>query len=77
MLAHLELLICFVKGYRSFHTGSIGSVGQRAANLLAFKVRGLKKMYAVLAIAAEVSASAFGLVLSPPRFESFLKFDRQ
>ena len=35
----------FSKGLRSFHAGDMGFVGQRAANLLAFKVGGLKKVY--------------------------------
>ena len=39
----LEMLIHFKEGYRSFHTSNIGSVGQRAAKLLAVKVGGLKK----------------------------------
>ena len=33
--------------YRSFHTSNIGSVGQRAAKLLAFKAGGLKKKSAI------------------------------
>ena len=37
----------FAKGFRSFHTGSVGSLGQRAAKLLTFKVGGLKKKSAI------------------------------
>ena len=33
----------FAKGFRSFHTGSVRSSGQRAAKLLTFKVDSLKK----------------------------------
>ena len=39
----LKLMLYFGKGLRSFHTGNIGSVGQRASKLLAVKVGGLKK----------------------------------
>ena len=39
----LEILIFVGKGFRYFHTGNIGCVGQRAAKLLAVKVGGLKK----------------------------------
>ena len=51
----------FGKGIRSFHARNIGSVGQRASKLLAFKVGGLKKKSAALVFTAEVCASAFGL----------------
>ena len=40
---HLELLIYFEKGLRSFYSGNIGSVGQRAAKLLGVKIRVLKE----------------------------------
>ena len=70
----LELLIYFGKG---FHTGNIGSSGQRAAKLIAVKVGGPKKKSAISAISAEVLASAFSLGSSLPGFESFSKFDRQ
>ena len=46
-----------LKRFRSFHTGNIGFVGQRAAKLLVIKVGGLKKKSATLAITAKVCAS--------------------
>ena len=39
----LKMLILFEEGFRSFHTIGIGSVGQRAAKLPAFKFGGLEK----------------------------------
>ena len=36
-------------GFRHFHTGDTGSVGQRASKLLAVKVGGLKKKSATWA----------------------------
>ena len=39
----LELLMYIGRGLRFFHTGNMGSLDQRAANSLAFKVGGLKK----------------------------------
>ena len=39
----LELMLYFGEGFRSIHTGNIGSVGQRASKLLAGKVGILKK----------------------------------
>ena len=63
------------KGFRSFHTGSIGSVGQRAAKLPALKVGGLKKKSADLATTAEACASVFGLGSPLPGVQSFSKFD--
>ena len=62
----LELLICKGKGFRSFHAGKIGSVGQRASKLLAAKVGGLKKNSAALAIAAELFARASAQVRVGP-----------
>ena len=38
----LKLVMYIGRGFRSFHTGNMGSVGQRAAKLLAVKVGGLK-----------------------------------
>ena len=35
--------MCFFKRFRSFNAKNLGSVGQRAAKLLAVKVGGLKK----------------------------------
>ena len=55
----------------------MGSVGQRAAKLQAVKFGVLKKKSAALAIPAKVCASAFGQDSSPPRVESFSKFDDQ
>ena len=52
-----ELLIHFGKGVRSLYIGNIGSVGQRAAKLLAVKVEVLKKKFAASAITAKVSVS--------------------
>ena len=53
----------------------MGSVGQRAAKLLAVKVGVLKKKSASLDILAELCASAFILGSSSPKVESFSKFD--
>ena len=44
---------------------------------LPFKVGGLKKKSAALAITIKVCASVFGLGSSLPGFESFSKFDGQ
>ena len=51
----------FWKRFKSFQTGNIGSVGQRAAKLLAVKFGGLEKKSATSAITAEFCASAYGL----------------
>ena len=61
----------------SFNTINIGSVGQRALNLLAIKVVGFKKMSAASAFTAELCASAIRLGSIPRGFQSFSKFDRQ
>ena len=53
----------------------MGSVDQRAAKLLAFKVGVLKKKSAALAITAEVCVSTFGPDLSLPGVKSFSEFD--
>ena len=63
-------MIYFGKGFRSFYTGNIGSVGQRAAKLLIVKVGGFKKKSAALAITAEVCASAWHAGSTLQRFES-------
>ena len=34
----LEIMLYLEKGFISFHTGNIGSVGQRAAKLLSIKI---------------------------------------
>ena len=54
-----------------------GSIGQRAAKLLAVNVGILKKKSATLAIPAEVCASAISPGLRPPGVKSFSKFDGQ
>ena len=46
--------------FRSFNAENFGSVGQRAAKLLAVKVGLLKKKSAASAIPAKVCASAIG-----------------
>ena len=56
--------------FRLFNTENFGSVGQRAAKLLAVKVGLLKKKSANSAITAEVRASTFGPGLSVSAFES-------
>ena len=38
----VELVIYLSNGFGTFHNINMGSVGQRAAKLLSFKVRGLK-----------------------------------
>ena len=43
MLLATWFLVCFFKRFRSFEAKNLGSVGQRAAKLLAVKVGGLKK----------------------------------
>ena len=49
-----------------FNAGVVGSVGQRAAKLLAVKVGGLSKKSAILAFMAEEYASAIGPYSSRP-----------
>ena len=70
-------MLCFEKGFRSFNTSNMGSVGQRTLKLLGVKVGVLKKKSAPLAISAELRASLFSPSLSWPRVESFSKFDGQ
>ena len=60
---------------RSFDAKNFGSVGQRAAKLLAVKVGVLKKKSAALAIPPKVCARAFGPDSSLPGVKSFSKFD--
>ena len=57
------------------YASNIGSVGQRAAKLLAVKVKVLKKKFATSAIPAEVCASPFDQGLRTPGVQSFSKFD--
>ena len=63
----------FDKRFRSFYARNFKSVGQRAAKLLAVKVRVLKKKSAASAIPADLCASAFGLGSNPGAAESFSK----
>ena len=67
----LKLLIHFWKGFRFFHPGIVGFVGQRASKLLAVKDGALKNKSATLAIIADMSASMSGQGSSLPGFESF------
>ena len=55
----------------------LGSVGQRAAKLLAVKVGVLKKKSAASAIPPILCAIAFGPGSIPGAVESFSKFDSQ
>ena len=64
-------------GFRTFHTINIGSVGQRAAKLLAVNVEVLKKKSAASAIPPKLCAIAFGLGLIPGKVKSFSKFNSQ
>ena len=77
MLLAFCVLVYLFKRFRSFNARNIGSVGQRAAKLLAVKVGVLKKKSAASAIPPKVCASAFGLGSSTPGVESFSKFDSQ
>ena len=52
-------MLYFRKGFKSFNTGNLGSVGERASKLPAVKVEVLKKKSATFAIPAEVCASQF------------------
>ena len=65
----------FEKGFRSIDARNLGSIGQRAAKLLAVKVGVLKKKSAASAIPADLCASAFGPGSNPGAVESFSKFD--
>ena len=56
---------------------NFGSIGQRAAKLLAVKVGVLKKKSAASAIPAKACAIAFGPGSIPGKLESFSKFDSQ
>ena len=67
----------FEKGFRSFYTGSMESIGQRATKLPALKVGGLKKKSADSAITAEACASVIGPGSSCTGVKSFSKFDGQ
>ena len=69
--------MCFFKRFRSFNAKNLGSVGQRAAKLLAVKVGGLKKKSAALAFTAKECAIVFSPDSSTSWVESFSKFDVQ
>ena len=75
MLLATWFLVCFFIRFRSFNAENLGSVGQRAAKLLAVKFGGLKKKSAASAIPPKVCASAFGPGSSTPGVESFSKID--
>ena len=68
-------MVYFSKGFKPFHTGNMGSVGQRAAKLPALKFGGLKKKSADSAITAKERASVIGPGSSPTGSESFSTFD--
>ena len=61
--------------FRSFHTGNIGSAGQRTAKLPAVKVLGPIKKSTDSAITAKVWVSVISPGSTPTRAESFSKFD--
>ena len=65
------------KKSRSFNAKNFGSVGQRAAKLLAVKVGVLKKKSAASAIPPKVCASAFGPGSRLPGVKSFSNFEGQ
>ena len=67
----------YEKKSRSFNAKNFGSVCQRAAKLLAFKVGVLKKKSAASAIPPELCAIAFGPGANWLGVESFSKFDGQ
>ena len=67
----------FFKGFRSLNNENLGSVGHRAAKLLAVKVGVLKKKSAALAIPPKLCAITFGPGSISGKVESFSKFDSQ
>ena len=67
----------FSKGFRSFHTGNIKTVDQRAAKLLAVNFRVLRKKSAASAIPTKLCASTFGPDSGLPGVESLSKLDSQ
>ena len=73
----LELLLYFGKGFRFFHKGNIGSVGQGASKLLAVKVGVLKKKSAALAISPELCTTMIGPGSSLSGVESFSNLEGQ
>ena len=71
MLLATWFLVCFFKRFRSFNAKNLGSVGQRAAKLLAVKVGGLKKgLPAGPGPSQPVCPGS-----NPCAFKSFSKFD--
>ena len=74
---HLEIQYFVRKKSRSFNAKNFGSVGQRAAKLLAVKVGVLKEKSAASAIPPKLCAIAFSLGSIPGKVESFSKFDSQ
>ena len=68
-------MLYFGKGFGSFHTGNMGTVGQRASKLLAVKVGVLKKKSAALAIPAKLCASAISPGWRLSGVESFSEFE--
>ena len=71
MLLATWFLVCFFKRFRSFVAKNLGSVGQRAAKLLAVKVGGLKKgLPAGPGPSQPVCPGS-----NPCAFKSFSKFD--
>ena len=71
MLLATWFLVCFFKRFRSFNAKNLGSVGQRAAKLLAVKVGGLKKGLP----AGPGPSQPVCPGLNPCAFKSFSKFD--
>ena len=72
---HIEILCTVRKKSRSLNAKNFGSVGKRAAKLLAVKFGVLKKKSAASAITANACAIAFGPGSNPGAVESFSKFD--
>ena len=71
MLLATWFLVCSFKRFRSFNAKNLGSVGQRAAKLLAVKVGGLKKgLPAGPGPSQPVCPGS-----NPCAFKSFSKFD--
>ena len=71
MLLATWFLVYFFKRFRSFNAKNLGSVGQRAAKLLAVKVGGLKKSLPP----GPAPLEPIGLSSTLTRVESFSKFD--
>ena len=65
------MVVYLSNGFRTFHTINMGSVGQRAAKLLAVNVGGLKKSLPT----GPAPLEAVGLGSKPGEDKSFSKFD--